>query len=73
MKEGWCWDGSKWMLRCCDSLFFRTDAPISFLEAAIAQKVLILSESKLFLFVRDLEMSVLSLDIRNSKPGNAGN
>lgn len=61
------------MLRCCDSPFFRTDAPISFLEAAIAQKVLILSESKLFLFVRDLEMSVLSLDIRNSKPGNAGN
>lgn len=32
-----------------------------------------LLESKLFLFVRDLEMSVLSLEVCNSKQGNARN
>lgn len=59
------------MLRCCDSLFFRTDAVISFLGCCFPKGVD--TFRKLFLFVRNLEMSVLSLDICNSKPGNAEN
>lgn len=35
--------------------------------AAVSQKVLILLESKLFLFVRDLEMSVLTFVIANQE------
>lgn len=58
------------MLRCHDSLFFRTEAPISILGYCFSKGVD--TFRKLFLFVRDLEMS-LSLVIFNSKPGNAGN
>lgn len=72
LKEDCRWDNLKWMLRCCDFLFFRTDVPISFLGCCFSISVDTF-ESKLFLLVRDLEISGLSLQVCNNKPANAEN